>query len=234
MTVLEELLALQSIDTEIAQLEHRISHLPEADALRTAEQDATRIGADLRRVQDELARLGTLVETNEAAVADLRRQAERLNGQLRTVIAPREAEALQHEIKLLSERAAGIDDESLGAIEHSEELDGESRRLEANLSEANEVLAAAREAVAVATAVVAANLEDARGRRGAVAATLDPAIAGTYDAKRRDLAGVAVARLVRATCGGCHLDLSPTEVEFVKKQPADDRECPNCTRWLVV
>jgi uncharacterized protein len=54
-----------------------------------------------------------------------------------------------------------------------------------------------------------------------------------YDRLRGQL-GVAVARLVGHRCDGCHLDLSPGEVDIVKDAPADElAECPQCNRLLV-
>jgi len=234
MAVLEGLLGLQAIDTEIAQLEHKAAHLPEADAVRAAEQRVSAIAAEYRKVSDEAGRLAAEVDANESAVAEIRRQSDRLNGQLRTVIAPREAEALQHEIRLLSERASVLDDESIAAIERSEILDADLRRLDVEVGNASATLAVARAACDEAASTVSANLAAARARRDAAAASLDGAAVESYDKKRRDLAGVAVARLVKATCGGCHLDLSPSEVDAVKRVTTDERECPNCTRWLVV
>lgn len=234
MTVLEELLALQAVDTEIAQIEFKAAHLPEAETLREAERQLASVEAARRQVDEQMRTLATKVEANEASVVELRRQAERLNGQLRTVIAPREAEALQHEIVLLSERMSALDEESLGAIERSEELEEELRKLAGREEEARVACLAARDSLGVVRSDTKAQLDDAKTRRTAVATTIEQSWLSRYDAKRRDLAAVAVARLVRSTCGGCHLDLSPTEVDSVKRQPPEERECPNCTRWLVL
>ena len=234
MSVLEALLGLQAVDTEIAQLEHRLAHLPEAETARAAEQRLAALSSDQRKVGDELSRLSAAVEANETAVAEIRRQTDRLNGQLRTVIAPREAEALQHEIRVLAERASAIDDDSIVAIERSEVLDAEAGRLEVEARRVADEVSAARGALEEAAATVAITLGDARVRRDALAGTIDASAVASYDKKRRDLAGVAVARIARTTCGGCHLDLSPSEVDAVKRLDVDARECPNCTRWLVV
>lgn len=234
MAVLEGLLALQLIDTEIAQIEHRASHLPEAAEVRSIEANLARLESERRALNDELHAITASVEKNEAAVADVRRQIERLNGQLRTVIAPREAEALQHEIATLGSKASTLDDESLAAIERSESLEVEVRQLDASLNEVGATLVVSRQALASASEATRADLVDATMRRDVLVGTLDAAWVGRYDKKRKDLAGVAIARLVRSTCGGCHLDLSPSEVDAVKRQTDDERECPNCTRWLVV
>lgn len=233
MAVLEGLLALQLIDTEISQIEHRAAHLPEADEVRALETKTAKLESDRSAVSGELQAISSSVEENEAAVANLRRQIERLNGQLRTVIAPREAEALQHEIATLSNKASDLDDDSLNAIERSESLESELKRLDDVIDEVKAALSAAREALAGAFGATRAALAEATTRREALVGTLDAASVARYDKKRKDLAGVAVARLVRSTCGGCHLDLSPSEVDAVKREPDDERECPNCTRWLV-
>jgi predicted nucleic acid-binding Zn-ribbon protein len=43
-----------------------------------------------------------------------------------------------------------------------------------------------------------------------------------------------VARLTGQTCGGCHLDISRSEADQLGKTAEDERECPNCSRWLVL
>lgn len=234
MTVLDELLALQAIDTEIAQLEHKSAHLPEADAVRAAEQRVAATAAARRKLDEEVGSLAATVDANERAVGELRRQVDRLNGQLRTVIAPREAEALQHEIRVLTDKMSVLDDESLVAIERSEVLDTETSRLSSDGTAHNAALTEARGNLEVARAEVGQLLADAHERRDAVAGAVEHAWVARYEQKKRDHGGIAVARLVRTTCGGCHLDLSPTEVEAVKRQADDVRECPNCARWLVV
>lgn len=234
MTVLAELLALQAIDTEIAQLEHKSAHLTEADAVRAAEQRVAATTEARRKLDDEARSLAATVDANERSVGELRRQVDRLNGQLRTVIAPREAEALQHEIRILTDKMSVLDDESLVAIERSEALDAETSRTASDETAQHAALTEALGKLDIARTEVDALLADARERRDAVAGAVDHAWVEQYERRKRDHGGIAVARLVRSTCGGCHLDLSPTEVEAVKRQADDARECPNCARWLVV
>jgi len=55
-----------------------------------------------------------------------------------------------------------------------------------------------------------------------------------YERLRSKLGGVGVARLDGRQCTGCHLDLSPGELDLVR-HAADDElvECPQCSRLLV-
>ena len=59
-------------------------------------------------------------------------------------------------------------------------------------------------------------------------------LVATYAALRPRLGGIAIARLVRNRCDGCHLAIPSAELEVVKKAPADAVvHCPECTRILV-
>lgn len=234
METFEDVIVLQEIDTEITQIEHRAAHLPEAVAVRELEAEVAATNADRARNEAEVRALAETIESGERNVADLRKQIARLSTQLRTVISPREAEALQHEIVVLEQRISALDDDALAALERSEELDGVVRGLIEKSAGLSGRLDAAREALDAARVAVRAMFDDARLRRGDVAGRIDGQWLARYDERRAAHAGTAVARLVRATCGGCHLDLSPSEVEAVRRLSPTERECPNCARWLVV
>lgn len=234
MESFDQLLELQALDTEIAQLEHKATHLPEAVAFAEAKRASANLRAELDRVEDEHRSLVAVMESNEAAVTDMRKQLDRLNAQLKTVIAPREAEALQHEMANFGEKISSVEDESLAALERSEELDSTVTRLGSEIAAAGSNLDEVGRALQAALAAVQDSLNDASERRGAIAAMVDAQWLAQYERRRAAHGGVAVARLVRATCGGCHIDLSTSEVEAVRREEPTQRECPNCARWLVI
>ena len=234
MEVFERLLELQTFDTEIAQLEHRAAHLPEAVALQDARRVVAGLDAELLRLHTESARFASEVAANESAVGDLRRQLERLNAQMKTVIAPREAEALQHEMVVIESKISSLEDESLAALERGEECDAEVVRIESEVVGAKNAVSSAEATLNVALEEVRNSLASVRERRSACAAAVDAGMIEQYERRRAAHGGVAVARLVRATCGGCHIDLSTSEVESVRRESPEQRECPNCARWLVV
>jgi predicted nucleic acid-binding Zn-ribbon protein len=234
MDAFDELLELQTADTEIAQLEHRATHLPEGVAVADARRVLSQLEAEVVRVRSESANCAATIEANEVAVGDARRQLGRLSAQLKTVIAPREAEALQHEMAVIEAKISSIEDESLAALERSEELDIAVARLNAEVGAARAKVDEAGTAHATALDDVRAALAVVRDRRAERAAGLDPDWVARYERRRSDHAGVAISRLVRATCGGCHIDLSTSEVEAVRRVEPTQRECPNCARWLVV
>jgi len=234
MESFDQLLELQALDTEIAQLEHKAAHLPEAAAFAEAKRVSANLRAELDRIEAEHRGLVAVIESNEAAVTDMRKQLDRLNAQMKTVIAPREAEALQHEMANFGEKISSVEDESLAALERSEELDSTLARLGSEIAVAGSSLDEAGRTLQAALAAVRDSLKDVSERRNATAATVDAQWLAQYERRRAAHGGVAVARLVRATCGGCHIDLSTSEVEAVRRDEPTQRECPNCARWLVI
>lgn len=234
MESFDQLLELQALDTEIAQLEHKAAHLPEAVAFAEAKRVSANLRTELDRVEAEHRGLVAVIESNEAAVTEMRKQLDRLNAQMKTVIAPREAEALQHEMANFAGKISSVEDESLAALERSEELDSTVTRLSSEIAAAGSSLDEAGRTLQAALAAVQGSLKDASERRNATAATVDAQWLAQYERRRASHGGVAVARLVRATCGGCHIDLSTSEVEAVRREVPTQRECPNCARWLVI
>ena len=163
---------------------------------------------------------------------------QRLDQQLKTVIAPREAEALMHEIARIEAQRDELDVAELEALEQQAELDDQ----------------------------LAAHLASRRPNRGGVASSrtthwrrrwprsmpsssgslrpgVEPlvedgrsiSLLATYDRKRAAF-GVAVAALVGRQCQGCHLELSAAEIDTVKDEAAATgvTDCPDCGRLLIV
>ncbi|MEX2626591.1 MAG: C4-type zinc ribbon domain-containing protein [Ilumatobacteraceae bacterium] len=232
-SVHERLLELQDVDTAIDQLAHRRARLPELEAAELARAELLEWEAAQARLRARLDELGAEIESAESASAEIDRQRSRLDGQMKTVIAPREAEALQHEIATLQERREELDDRELAALEEQASLDdtlvahaAREESLRANTEAADQTLAAVQ-------ADLDGEAAELDARRVPLRDDLDEVTLARYDELRAHL-GVAVARLVGHRCEGCHLDLSPAEVDEIKATPADAfATCPQCGRILV-
>lgn len=234
MSTLGLLLTIQELDTQLAQLRHRHDHLPEAENLQRIRNEIGTIEAEITRVAGQDAALAATVSSNEATVVDIRKKIDRLNAQMKTVIAPREAEALQHEIALLAEEASALDEAALTAMEESEILDSCRTTLQAELGTKLELAAAAHTALDDARAEVVDLIGEVTTRRAMATESIDVAVLADYDNRRAAHAGIAVAKLSKSTCGGCHIDLSTMEIDQLKRIDEEQRECPNCARWLVL
>lgn len=231
----ERLLALQAIDTELDQLETRRRKLPEREELAARELEVTEW--EQRRVAmrgrlDELERQIADEEENSGQAAVHR---ARLEAQLKTVIAPREAEALMHEIETETARIDELDIAEIEALEEQARIDddltthlGAEEALRQGQREAETTLQAALSEMEEAEASLRERGLDARSG-------LAEAAISRYERVRGQL-GVAVAALHGRQCEGCHLDLSAAEVDEVKEQAASTglADCPHCGRMLVV
>lgn len=228
------LLALQLVDTELDQLAARRLRVPERAALATAESTLAAVLAEQDRLRSLIASASSDIERAEREGADLDRVRARLEAQLKTVSAPREAEALTHEIEGARVRRNAIDDRGLEAMEQQAEA-------EQALRMAGEAEQRARETVAAASANLHASLEslaqleaEIQQRRSAAESVLDAPELELYSTARRRHGGVGLVRLEGRSCTGCHVDMSHAELEHVRAAAADLPECPNCGRLIVV
>ena len=116
----------------------------------------------------------------------------------------------------------------------------ESEHIDSNLVAARSVLIELQAGEIAATAALQqaeeykkAEARDVEEKRQRLAETLDEKWSAAYELRRSQHKGIAVAKVKNHVCGGCHLDLSTSEVDLLKKETDENRECPNCARWLV-
>jgi predicted nucleic acid-binding Zn-ribbon protein len=228
------LLTLQDIDSALAAVANRRPRLPELVAHRAATAALAQHQSRIAAAQARIDAAQSAIEAAEHASADITTKRTRLEAQLKTVIAPREAEALMHQIATLNAQRDELDEQELTALDEQAAGDDERVALQGALPELEGAAAATEAELQRVTADLDAEEADLRGRRpDALSALTDSEIAA-YDRARQHFDGVAVARLEGHRCHGCHLDLSPAEMDVVKAVPADAMpECPQCGRYLV-
>lgn len=229
------LLAVQLLDNELEQLEQRRKRVPERARVAEAKAAHGAHVAERERLQAIVDAASAAIEQAEREGAELDKKKARLEAQLKTVIAPREAEALMHEIAIIDGHHGELDDRELEAMEQQ----GDAEVALAALANAEPALL---DAVALAEAdldavlaTMSADETDLRARRAEAGGALDDADRAAYaDAAKRH-GGVGFARLERHTCTGCHVDLSQVEYERVVAATSGELpDCPHCGRYLVV
>ena len=221
------------LDTTLEQLRHHFITLPEREALANAQKNVAYCAATLLSGEMRQQELEKLLSVAEATSATSRKKRERLEQQMKTVIAPREAEALQHEILTVNSELNTADEESLAFMEESELIDTTLVSARNDLGQFHTAEIAATEALQVAEEYKKAEARDVEEKRHRLAESLDEKWSAAYELRRSQHKGIAVAKVKNHVCGGCHLDLSPSEVDLLKKETDENRECPNCARWLV-
>jgi predicted nucleic acid-binding Zn-ribbon protein len=228
-------LELQAADTMGDQLRHRRAQLTEREQLQAARNALVRWDQARTVLRKRLDELEQTIESEEAESKEIDAQRADLQAKLKTVIAPREAEALQNQIATLERRRSELDDAELEALEEQSRLDDELARLLQQEESLRAALIAADEALGLAEADIDGELAHIAARLEGLRAEVDTKILKRYD-RLREQNGVAAATLSGSRCEGCHLDLSAAEVDDVKEAAADGglADCPQCGRLLAV
>ena len=227
------LLALQDIDSALVALANRRPRLPELAAHRAASAAMAHHLSAMLEVNDRIAAAQAAIEAAEYSAADLTAKRTRLEAQLKTIIAPREAEALMNQIATLNAQRSELDDQELEALDAQGVAEAELAAHEARTPELEAAVMAASAELEQVNAVLAADEAELLARRPAAAGALSSAELAAYDRARAQFEGMAIARLEGHRCGGCHLDLSPAEMDAVKSVGEGSvPECPQCGRVL--
>ena len=236
MTSLEQLLAVQEMDTTADQLRHRRESLPararyaeREQALAEIDSANATVGGQRDELTERQTQLEEEVERIDARVVEIDRTM--YGGQ---VSVPRDLEAMQDEIRSLKRRKRSLEDDVLGVLEAIEPLDEEIARNDAQKAEHESAMVGLLEEIEQAEAEIDTELADAEVARKDAAAEVEAGLLETYEDLRSRLGGVAVARLAGGVCGGCHLSLSAVELDRIKRQDRDAMvHCEECGRILV-
>jgi predicted nucleic acid-binding Zn-ribbon protein len=230
------LLEVQDLDTALGQLHHRRDVLPERLALRAAEQERAQVVAAHDSVSARRQELG-------GRLAELEAQATAFSGRHKSLedhmyadrgAASRDLQAMSAEARHLTDRQREVEDQELELMEELEPVDAELAGLDARRAELEQASLGLRSALVDAEAAIDAEVAALEPARAAAAANLPPDLAELYERIRSHLKGTGAARLIGHHCDGCHLELSPVEVDRILRLPADDVvTCESCGRILV-
>jgi uncharacterized protein len=225
---------LSRLDTQIDQLQHRRSHLPELAERRRVDGEIAAL--DQQRTAHQHARNGidARLASGDTERGQLDTKIAALEQRLRNLAVVREAEAVQHEIAVLRARLGELDDTDLALLDELEAIDVEDRRLVAVRDDLTTELADAAAAHDRADADVGAELDAVRAARSDVAARLGESDLATYERQRATHGAVAIATLSGLVCQPCNVTQPRGEVDRIRALPPDEMaECEQCGRWLV-
>lgn len=228
------LIDLQALDSRLAEIDRTRANPPQAQRLRE-------LGAQFQAVGDEArAALGELEDT-QAQIA-------RVEEDVRVVVArqdqdrtrlesssnPREIQSIEAELSSLARRRDALEATQLELMEQEETQARRSEeakeRREGIRLEGQSLQAARKDAETVLLREHAA----AESSRAALAARVPEDLLGLYDRVRSRGIGIGAARLSGRVCGGCGIQLGPSDFAAVQKlSVADICQCPQCDAILV-
>jgi len=233
---LEHLLAVQDLDTSITQLQHRRDALVETSGLGAVE-------AQLDALEGERADAAARRAVLEATQKELEEQIAGINERrgvveqrmyAATSSSGRDLQAMNDEVRHLTERRAALEEIELVAMLDQDPIDAELLALRTRMEPLEAQAEELRGQVARDAIEIDAALAEAVGSRAAAAALLPTALSERYETLRAHLKGTGAARLVGSHCDGCHLELSSFEVEKIRALPHGEvATCEQCGRILV-
>jgi predicted nucleic acid-binding Zn-ribbon protein len=230
------LLELQAADTMADQLQHRRQVLAEREQVQAAKNELLRWNEARTVVRRRLDELVEEIDRIEAESSKIDKHRAKLNAQMKTIIAPREAEALQHELANLASQRSDLDDAELTALEEHGRLESELQELLAKEESLTAEYLGAESALTHAESDIDGELKRIEDRLGGLRSKVDPSTLRKYDRLRKHFV-VAAAQLAGTRCDGCHLDLSAAELDEVRETAANNdgiAECPQCGRLLLI
>ena len=227
---------VQEHDTLIDQLGHRRRTLPELERLASLQRRMTELEvelADARGVLDEVGRRQAALE-HELAVVEAKLAEDQARLYSGGVSIIRELQALQAEVDALKRRKGDLEDRVLEVLDEREPLDSGAAALAAEQERVFDEAVEVEGLVAAAQAEIDVQLAAEVDARAGAAGGLPPGVVAEYDRLRVRLGGIGAARLVNGRCGGCHLSLSASELDALRREPPDALLCcEQCGRILV-
>lgn len=231
----DALLAVQEHDTTADQIQHRLRNLAARADLDRAMTDLVALESDVTEVEGSKRELDRSQQRLEDEISLLRDKATEHDTTLYsgTIANPRELQALQDEIAALRRRIGQLEDQELEVMEQIEPLDARLAELADGRKRLDEDAAGLRAAIAEQQVELEAELVAVRARREDAASAVDAQLLAEYDTLRPKLGGIAIARLVGGSCGGCHLALPAVEVDRLRHLPPEEpARCEECGRLL--
>jgi predicted nucleic acid-binding Zn-ribbon protein len=229
------LIELQRVDSHIQNLQLKLKSLPELEQLAAIEAQIATGEEILKTATMELGDVEVELKRSEIEVEQvsdrIKKDENRLNaGQG----SPKELEQMQHEIGTLQKRKSDLED---GELEIMLRFDAAKAKVatlnnnDAGLKQLHVELKARYES---ASNLLNEEIVSETAKRNSQVPGIDKPLIELYEKVRSATGGVGAALLIGNTCDGCHLAITPVELEKIKSMPADDVvRCEECRRILV-
>jgi hypothetical protein len=233
---LDRLLAVQDLDTSITQLEHRRVALVERTGLAAVEAELAALLAQQHEGEANRAALMATQKDLEEQIATVTQRRGVVEQRMYAArgSSTRDLQAMDEEVRHLTQRQAELEDVELAAMVDQEPIDAALADLAGRRAPVEARAVALRAEVAQGQTEIDAELALAVPARAVAAAELPAELAERYEKLRARLKGIGAARLIDHHCGGCHLELSSVEVERIRALPDDTVvTCDQCGRILV-
>jgi predicted nucleic acid-binding Zn-ribbon protein len=229
LPALDNLIALQALDTAADAARRRLGELPAAEEAIAAR--AAEAAAALEAVKARLAENHEKRRALEKDVAGVDTRLARFDAHKAAVKTNQEYTALLHEIAGAKAEKDGVEEQILVLLEAADGLTADLKAATAAVAEARSEGEAARAALGSERQALEAELSRLAAERTTQAAGVDARYLATYEQLLKGRRGIAVARLAGETCTACHVRLRPHVAQLVRRNDTIV-QCESCQRIL--
>ena len=229
---IDQLYALQNVDTELRALRLELTALETAAAEMKTAVGTKRSVTQAKR--QEMADLERQRRDLEAKLADEEEKTKDRRMRMQRIRNEKELAALRREVDASKELSTQLEDGLLKLLDGGDGKVTELRALEDDLATAEAQLAEKERLHAERSQALAADLERLIAGRSRLASELDETLRKRYQLifERKD--GLAVVEVRReGDCGGCRMRVSPQLITQIHRNE-DVVFCPSCHRILYV
>lgn len=226
----DELLALQALDSEIGKLQK------EREGLDHGERVERALAVRQGRLESAERRLhGLQVEQRNAELESKGLEEKKHTTSRRLyegrVTAPRELQNLEMEVAMLERQRQRLDESILRRMEELEAAQKTVDTARASVEEAEKALRVIRKRFERDSARIDTALATQQPERDRLAATIEPDVLRRYDDIRRRNYNVAAVRIENGACAGCRMKVGAA---LLRRVTAADAYvyCESCTRFL--
>lgn len=227
---IQELLALQVLDTEIGKLKE------ERDALDRGERVERALGLRQAKLTTAERRFHGLEIEQRNAELELKSLEERKHEASRKlyegrVTAPRELQALEMEIAMFDRQRQRLDESILRRMEEIEAARNVAETARAAVEEAEKALRIVHSRYEKALGRIEEALAERAPARERLASALDPVTRRRYDEIRHRSHNLAAVRVENGACGGCRMKVGAA---VLRRMVANESYvyCESCNRFL--
>ena len=229
MNSIQDLIELQKIDSQLAEIEELLGDLPiKVTELKNKEDSLT---SDFERGKARLKEIALEQHKTEMNLAEFKEKIDKLKDQLFLVTNNKQYDALMLEIDHLKENLDRNETTELELLEEKDQLAEQVKSQEQSLESLSKELSSKQVNLEQALAASSSEKKDLESRREETAKDLSASVLARYNRILSARNGLAVVSLEGRSCGGCGAALPPQLVAEVKTL-ATIQDCSICTRFL--
>ena len=230
------LLAIQEIDTETEQLQHRRAILPLRGDLAAVRSEQRELQQQIDTVG--LQRIEVLTRQNrlEDEAAIIQAKADKDDNRLYSgeITAIRDLQALQDEIAGLRSRQGVLEERAIEALLEAEELSSRAETLEEQLAVGDERVTVLEAELAATEASIDEQLAALSGNRTTAAARAEASAVAKYERLRQTFGPSTAVPFDPSSGCGCPQQMPAVEVARIKRcAEGEVLDCAECGRLVL-